>query len=166
MLGHDVDRRDPWILKHTWSLQHQRQDSHTRQMHSAGYTDIQLIYRTSKVDGAIRMYWFSRVLSPLTKLPSGSCAIYSNADVYVFIFWFIIIGFDVVCAGTCFWFGCHWRGVPCGVDDLFAQSLSCMCSFWYVGSWCTVGRVQAHSLSIFGANASVFYRCMTAGPMG
>ena len=37
---------------------------------------------------------------------------------------------------------------------------------WYVGSWCTVGRVQAHSLSIFGANASVFYRCMTAGANG
>ena len=33
-------------------------------------------------------------------------------------------------AGTCFWFCCHWHAVPCGIDDHFAQTLSCcMCPF-------------------------------------
>ena len=55
------------------------------------------------------------VLSPLTKLPFGSCAIYSNADVYRLN---IINLFVAVSEGTCFWFRCHWCGVPCGIDYL------------------------------------------------
>ena len=35
--------------------------------------------------------WFYMVLSPLTKLPFGSCAIYSNADVYFLILYLALV---------------------------------------------------------------------------
>ena len=124
MPGHQVDRRDPQIVKHTWSLQHQRQDNHTRQKHSNGY--IQLKYRTSKVGCAIRMYidfknlitpyettlgkichllWWWLLVYIMLDFGCGLCGDFAVTDLFV-----------AVSAGTCFWFCCHWCGVPCGID--------------------------------------------------
>ena len=45
----------------------------------------------------------------------------------------IMLYYNWLWCGLCrdvFWIFCHWRGVPCGVDDHFAQTLSCcMCPF-------------------------------------